>query len=145
MAEISMKIAVDAPVEIMWSVVTDIERYPEFVKEVKEVRIDSRAGSVITATYTVELIKTVRYTLELDMSDWCKKVVWKMTTGDLMSKNDGGWEFEKRGEKRCEATYSADIIFGSLIPGSITNMLTEINLPRMVESFKKRAETMAAG
>jgi ribosome-associated toxin RatA of RatAB toxin-antitoxin module len=145
MANVSVKVAVDAPLEFMWSAVTDIEKYPEFVKEVKEVRIVSRDGDRVTADYTVELIqKTIKYTVDLDFSDRFKKMTWKLISGDLMSKNEGSWVFDSVGEKRCVATYSADVVLNFILPGSVVSILEEINLPKMLDAFKKRAEALLA-
>jgi ribosome-associated toxin RatA of RatAB toxin-antitoxin module len=134
---------INAPVETLWEVITDVERYPEFLKEVKSVKVEKVEGNRKTATYTVDIVKTIRYTLVLT-EDKPSRVTWTMSKGEMMSKNDGSWELRDEGGGRCSALYTVDIKFGLLVPSSIVGMLTEVNLPKMLDAFKKRAESLSA-
>jgi ribosome-associated toxin RatA of RatAB toxin-antitoxin module len=136
---VTKKVTVDAPIAVLWETVTDLERYPDFIKELKSVKIDGRQGNKVTATFEVELIKSIRYTLSLT-EEKPRKFSWTLVKGQMMSKNDGWWDLAEEGPERCSAAYNTDIKFGLLVPSSISNMLTEVNLPKMLDAFKKRAE-----
>jgi ribosome-associated toxin RatA of RatAB toxin-antitoxin module len=60
-----------------------------------------------------------------------------------MKSNDGGWTLQEAGPGRTRATYSVEVGFGLLVPKSVSGFLTERNLPKMLEAFKKRAEGLA--
>ena len=52
-------IIINAPVSVLYKVITDYEKYPEFLPEVSKIEILSRTGNIVRAKYTVKLIKTV--------------------------------------------------------------------------------------
>ena len=139
---VTKKITISAPIETVWDVITDIQKYPEFIKELKGVRLVKTEGNVKTATYEVEIIKKIEYTLRL-VEDKPRKVTWTMVKGQMMSRNDGSWDLKDLGAGRTEATYTVDVKFGLLVPSSISNMLTEVNLPKMLDAFKGRSEARA--
>ena len=139
---VTRKVMFNAPIETVWEVITDIPKYPEFIKELKGVRIDKVEGNVKTATYEVEIIKKIEYTLKL-VEDKPRKVTWTMVKGQMMSRNDGSWDLKDLGNGQIDATYTVDVKFGLLVPSSISNMLTEVNLPKMLDAFKVRIETRA--
>jgi len=139
---VSRTTVIEAPFSVIWDVVTDVEKYPEFLKEVKTVRIEKREGETVTAAHQIEIIKMINYTLDLTKDLPNKRFLWTLVKGQLITKNDGYWEFVEQGPARCSATYNIDIKFGLLVPSSITNMLTEVNLPKTLDAFKKRAESV---
>ena len=130
---------INAPIEVAWDVIADIPKYPEFLKELKAVRIDKIEGNVKTATYEVEIVKKIEYTLKL-VEEKPRKVTWSMVKGQMMSRNDGSWQLRDLGGGKTEATYTVDVKFGLLVPSAISNMLTEVNLPKMLDAFKNRIE-----
>ena len=138
---VTRKITVNAPIETVWDVISDVQKYPEFLKEVKSIKVDRVEGNRKTVTYEVTVVKTIQYTLVLT-EDKPRKVTWTMTKGQMMSKNDGSWELAADGPNRTDVTYTVDIKFGLLVPSTISNMLTEVNLPKMLDAYKGRAESM---
>jgi coenzyme Q-binding protein COQ10 len=136
---VKTKVTVDAPLSVLWEVVTDIVKYPEFIKEMKNVRIEKTDGAKKTAIFEVDLIKTISYTLTLT-EEKPKRYYWNLVKGQFMTRNDGSWDFTEEGPEKSSAVYAVDVKFGLLVPSSITNMITEVNLPKMMDAFKKRSE-----
>lgn len=140
MAAASRSIVIDAPVEKVWKAISDYDSYAQFLPEVKKIHTSGRKGNEVQVHYEVEVIKTIKYTLKMK-EEPPKKVTWSFVEGEFMKDNQGSWELEPAGEGKTKATYSIDMRLGALVPGSIVKALVETNLPKMLEAFKKRAET----
>jgi coenzyme Q-binding protein COQ10 len=139
MTEASRSVVVDVPPEQFYEVVTDFQHYPEFVKELSDVRIDSEGDNEWTITFSVSLIKKFEYTLNLKGVPG-KSVKWSLAKKGFMKKNDGSWSLTDLGDGRTEATYAVDVNMGMLAPKSVVNMLVASNFPTMLKAFKERAE-----
>jgi coenzyme Q-binding protein COQ10 len=137
----SRSILIDAPIEAVFGIITDYQKYPEFLSEVKSVRVSERRGGEAVVQYEVSLIKTIRYTLK-HKEEKPRRVSWSLVEGELMRENRGDWLLEPQG-KQTRATYSIEMTFGPLVPKSMVNALVDSSLPKMLEAFKKRAEGKA--
>ncbi|EPX57118.1 cyclase/dehydrase [Cystobacter fuscus DSM 2262] len=139
MAGASRSIVINAPPEKLFDVITQYEKYPEFLSEVKKIRVLERKENTVKVQYEVDVIKTIRYTI-LVTEERPKRMSWTFVEGEVMKDNKGSWVLEPDGEGRTKATYTAELALGPLVPKAIVNALTETSLPKMLESFKRRAE-----
>jgi ribosome-associated toxin RatA of RatAB toxin-antitoxin module len=144
MAQVSSEVVVGVPVERFFEVVRDYDRYPEFVPTVKGCRA-RRGPAGVEVDYELDLgLKTIAYTLKLE-EEPPRRVRWSLLRSDWMKVSTGSWELEDQGGK-TRAVYTVDIQIKKppLVPQSlvdrITDELTRVQLPRMLEAFKKRAE-----
>lgn len=135
-------IIVDIPPEKFFKVISDFESYPEFVSEVKRVKILERTENALKAEFEVFLIKTVKYTLNLNLKP-PKELSWTLSEKGFFKQNDGSWELKpvEKG-KKTDATYTVELSFGMLVPKPIVTMLTSQQLPQMLKRFKERAEML---
>lgn len=135
-------IVVDVPPEKFFKVISDFESYPEFVPEVKKVKILERAENTVKAEFEVFLIKTIKYALVLNLKP-PSELSWTLLEKGFFKQNDGSWELKpiEKG-KKTEATYTVELSFGMLVPKPIITMLTSQQLPQMLKRFKERAETL---
>jgi ribosome-associated toxin RatA of RatAB toxin-antitoxin module len=141
MPEAIRSVEVDVPPEFFFTVVTDFERYPEFVTTMKGVRVLRRGTDDLDVEFQLELIKSIRYTLRLKTAP-PSRVEWTLLQGDLMKENTGGWTLTPGGrDGTTRATYRVNLALKGLVPRYITNKLVEVQLPEMLEQFKRRAET----
>ncbi len=137
----SRSILIDAPIETVFGIITDYEKYPEFLAEVKAIRVSERREGEVLVQYEVSILKTIRYTLKLK-EEKPRRVSWSLVEGELMRENRGSWLLEPQG-KQTRATYSIEMTLGPLVPKAMVNALVDSSLPKMLESFKKRAEGKA--
>lgn len=134
-------ILIDVPPKVIYEVVYDFEKYPEFLPDVKDVAIEKK-GKHLMATFEISVIKKIRYTLTFSTVP-AKKIEWSFVKGDLFKDNRGSWQFEEIKKGQTKATYHVEVDFGLLVPSMITNKLVGSNLPTMMKRFKERAETLA--
>ena len=127
--------------DLLYDVIVDYASYPEFIDDMEAVEIVRTEGETIEAAFTLNLIKRIQYTLEL-VGERPHKVRWSLVASKLFQHNDGGWDLEQIGENKTRATYSIDVGFGLAVPKAISNRLIGSSLPRTLESFKARAESL---
>jgi coenzyme Q-binding protein COQ10 len=135
-------IVINTPMEKVFAVIKDYAKYPEFLPEVKSTWLSKRQGAEVDVHYQVEVLKKIRYTLRLK-EEPPNRISWTFVEGDLMRDNRGHWLLEDAGEGKTRATYNIEVKLGPLVPKSIVNVLVDSSLPKMLEAFKKRAESAA--
>lgn len=140
MAGAQRTITINAPVEKCWSVISDYERYPEFLPEVKKIRTFNRRGAEVDVQYEAEVVKVIKYTVHMK-EEAPKKLSWSFIDGEFMKDNKGGWVLEDGGAGTTKATYSIAVEVGMLVPKTIINALVDTQLPKLLENFKKRIES----
>jgi ribosome-associated toxin RatA of RatAB toxin-antitoxin module len=144
--KVMREVMVEAPVERLFALVMDFERYPEFVPGVKACRPKAPApdGS-IDAEYEVDVgVKTIRYVLRHIPSP-PTALTWSLVSGDWMRVLNGSWELADAGG-RTRARYAIDVQVSkpALVPQSvvdrISDELAKVQLHRVLDAFKARAE-----
>ncbi|MFN2549880.1 MAG: type II toxin-antitoxin system RatA family toxin [Myxococcales bacterium] len=143
MAQASRSVTVNVPPEKLFDVIADYEKYPEFLPEVKKVKIEAGQGSIKEVTYTVDIkAKVITYTLK-HTAERPTKLSWTMIKGEMMKGNDGAWTLKPGSQPgTTEATYTIDLKLSSLVPGFIEKALAEQSLPGLLTNFKNRAEKL---
>lgn len=142
----SRDVLVAAPPARFFDLVVDFARYPEFVPGVKAAKPRPAApGAPVDVEYEVDLgVKTISYVLR-HVLERPTRVSWHLVSGDWMKVSNGSWELTPEGDG-TRARYSVEIQIAKppLVPQSlvdrITDELTKVQLPRMLEAFKGRAE-----
>ena len=139
MAGATRSIVINTSMEKMFAVITDYEKYPEFLTEVKKVRLANRKWNEVDVHYEADIVKTIRYSLRLK-EEKPNKVSWSFIEGEFMKDNKGGWVLEPAGAGKIKATYNIEVTVGMLVPKTIITALVDTQLPKTLEAFKKRAE-----
>jgi coenzyme Q-binding protein COQ10 len=143
MAKASKCIEINRSPKTCYDVVADFAKYPEFLDEVKGVKVLESTGESWKVEYVVQMMKKVEYTLRHKGIPG-KELSWSQVKG-FFKTNDGKWVFEElEGGKRTKVTYTIDVELGMLVPGKIVAGLTEKQLPKMLETFKARIEGMTS-
>jgi ribosome-associated toxin RatA of RatAB toxin-antitoxin module len=140
MAGAQRTITINAPVDKCWAVISDYERYPEFLPEVKKIRTMNRRGNEVDVQYEAEVVKVIKYTVHM-REEAPNKVSWSFIDGEFMKDNKGGWVLEDAGNGTTKATYTIAVEVGMLVPKTIVNALVDTQLPKLLENFKKRIES----
>jgi coenzyme Q-binding protein COQ10 len=140
MAGATRTITINAPIEKVFDVITNYDRYAEFLKEVKKVTTLERTGNTAKVQYEVDVVKTIRYTIRVT-EERPKRMSWTFVEGEVMKDNKGSWTLEPEGEGKTRATYNVEMALGMLVPKAIVTGLVDNQLPKMLDAFKRRAES----
>lgn len=144
MSQASAEIVIAAPIEHVFEVIADYERYPEFLPEMKAVRVDSKVDDVAIVTFELELIMRLSYTLRL-VAERPRRLRWSLERAKMMTENDGGWELSSTPEGHTKAIYGLELKLKGLVPRSVSTRLAGQTLPQTLQRFKTRAESLWRG
>ncbi len=136
----SRSVVFNAPIEKCFEVISDYERYPEFLPEVRKIRTSNRRGNEVDVQYEAEVVKVIKYTVHMK-EEKPTRVTWSFIDGEFMKDNKGGWVLEDAGNGSTRATYNIEVTVGPLVPKTILNALVDSQLPKLLENFKKRIES----
>ena len=141
MAKASVTEQFDCTAEQFYNIVSDYEKYPEFLNDVKSAKTVSREGDHKIVDYEISVIKTFKYTLKMtEMKP--TSVSWTMVSADIFKDNVGSWQIRDLEGGRCEATYSLDVKFTLFVPGMIEKKVVQHNLPGMMNAYKNRVKEL---
>ncbi len=129
-------ILIDAPIDRVFGVITDYERYPEFLPDIKATRVLARESGVAVVRFELELIMRVTYTLRL-REEPPAALSWTLEDAKMIAENNGGWQLEAEGAK-TRATYALEVKLRGLIPKSVSTRLLGTTLPETLERFRER-------
>ncbi len=146
MASASRSIEIQVSPEAFFRVVQDYARYPEFLPEVKSVRVGPRDGDAVEVTYWLDVrLQMIDFTLR-HQPRGPGRIEWSLVRGgEFMRKNAGAWTLEETPAGLTRATYAIDIDFGPLVPANLEKALAERGLPNLLSNFKARAEQLQPG
>jgi ribosome-associated toxin RatA of RatAB toxin-antitoxin module len=123
-------------VEQFYKVISDYEKYPEFLKEVTKTKVLQSSGNKKLVEFNVSVIKSFKYSLWLaEVSK--NELTWELASGDVFKTSVGSWKLKEEAGK-CRATYNIDATFNLFVPGPIAKALVNVNLPAMMSSYHKR-------
>ncbi len=137
---------VAASPERCYAVVTDIERYPEWAADIKQVSVERRdaEGRPLLCTFRAAAFgRSTSYTLEYDYSDSPHVLAWRQTTGDITTKLDGRYVFEPAVGGGTDVTYHLEVELRVPIPGFIKLRAASRIMSTALRELKARVESAA--
>ncbi|MES3037502.1 MAG: SRPBCC family protein, partial [Bdellovibrionota bacterium] len=101
--------------EQFYKIVTDYEKYSEFLSEIKSCKVIKTEGKKKLVEYQVSVIKSFTYNIWTTEVPF-KTVSWEFASGDVFKTMKGSWKLEEEAGK-CRATYDVEATFGMFVPG----------------------------
>jgi ribosome-associated toxin RatA of RatAB toxin-antitoxin module len=138
------RMVVAAPSEQCFAVVSDIERYTDWVGDIKEVTVQSRdaEGRPAEVAFRAGAFgRSTSYTLSYDYSAAPRALAWKQIAGDLTSKLDGRYSFERTDDGSTEVTYTLEVELRVPLPGFIKRRAQSRIMHTALEELKARVES----
>ena len=90
------RIVISASPERCEAVALDVERYPEWAADIKEVTVAERddQGRASRVTFRAAAYgRSTTYTLAYDHSGAPERLAWELLEGDIMKRLDGSYQF----------------------------------------------------
>ena len=140
------RIRIEAPADRCWDVAVDFESYPEWVRDVKEVRTLERNpdGLGTRVEYRAAALgKSVRYILEYDYSDAPNSFSWKFVEGDMLRRLDGSYRFEPEGSSSTRVHYELAVDLAVPLPGLLKRRAAGLIMGSALKELKKQVEAVA--
>ena len=128
---------------LMYRVVSEVERYPEFLPWVLGLRVKSREHNIVIAEMMVGY-KGFRekYTSKVMLDPEGLAVDVGQTEGPFR-KLDNHWRFTPRGPDACDVDFTIDFEFRNRLLGMVAGAAFEKALLKMTEAFEARAAELS--
>ena len=123
-----------------FKIISDFDKYPEFLPEVKACRVVEIQGQRKLVEFEISVIKTFKYRLWMT-EEAPSGIRWELSDGDLFKKSDGSWVLSDEAGK-TRATYTVDVDFKVFGASAFANTLVNVNLPSMMSAYKKRVSEL---
>lgn len=139
----SERMHVAATPQRCFEVAADIEHYPQWASEIKEVNIverDSLERPVVVHFRTAAFGRSTSYTLRYDYSKGPHSLSWKLIEGD-MNKLDGCYEFDANSDGGTEVTYHLEVELRAPMPGFIKTRAQSRIMTAALDDLKAQAES----
>jgi ribosome-associated toxin RatA of RatAB toxin-antitoxin module len=137
---------VSAPPERCYEVVTDIERYPEWAADIKQVTVlerDAEGRPLACAFRAAAFGRSTSYTLVYDYSEAPHVVSWHLTEGDITTKLDGRYVFDPAQGGGTDITYHLEVELRVPIPGFIKMRAASRIISTALRELEARVESRA--
>jgi ribosome-associated toxin RatA of RatAB toxin-antitoxin module len=138
------RMVVSGTPERCFAVVTEVERYPEWVGDLKAVEIlerDEDGRAKVVAFRAAAFGRSTSYTLQYDYSKAPEEVSWVQVRGDLTSRLDGAYQFAPSGDGETEVTYKLTVDLRVPIPGFVKRRAEGHILHAAIRDLKSRVES----
>ncbi len=132
-----------APPDRVWAIAADVERYPEWAKDVKDVFVRARDGEGRPTEVEFRasaLGRSTHYTLNYDYDEAPSVLAWSMLRGDIMRTIDGAYHFSPTADGGTEVRYDLAIDLVVPLPGFVKRR-AEVRILNTVRELKVRAES----
>lgn len=135
-------ITIAAPHDQVWAIATDLERYPEWAHDVKDVVISSRDddGRPSQVEFrTSALGRSTHYTLQYDYSEAPGALSWTMVKGDIQRSIEGAYHFSPGPDGGTQVQYDLAIELVVPLPGFVKRR-AERRILNAIQELKAFAE-----
>lgn len=147
MAEVATeRMTVSAPPERCFAVSSDLDAYPQWAADIKEVTVHDRddQGRPQLVTFRAAAFgRSTSYTLAYDYSAAPNVLSWVQTRGDITSKLDGSYVFEPAAGGGTEVTYHLEVEMKVPLPGFIKMRAQSRIMSIALRDLKVRVESLA--
>lgn len=129
------------PAELMYAVVSDVEKYPQFLPWVVALRVLSRAENHLTAEMAVGYgALRERYTSDIRLDPQTRRVDVAQIAGPFKTL-ENHWRFIPQGEG-CEIEFSIQFEFKSRLLHGVAGAKFEKVMLKMTDAFEARAKAI---
>ena len=142
MHEGTATIDIDAAAEDIFAVLADLESYPEWIPETRDVEIEDvdEDGYATASTMTMDVtVREVTYTLDYEW-DEPDKVSWESRDGGDVKHISGHYELSMNDDGTTHVEYMLSIDPGFPVPGFMLKRATKLIVSRGLKGLKKRVE-----
>ena len=140
----TQQIVINAPPRACYDVAVDVERYPEWAADVKEVVVAERddAGRPSVVRFRAAAFgRSTGYTLRYDYSGAPDRVSWVEVEGDITNRLDGTYEFVPvDGGEATEVTYHLEADLRIPLPSFVKRRAAVMITHAALHDLKVRVE-----
>ena len=151
MADVAREEAtIAAPVDEVWRVLVDFERYPQGAGDLKQVEVlerdDDGRGTVVLYR-AAAMGRSTTYVLRYDHADAPHRVPWVLERGDIMRRLDGAYTLraDETDPARTHVVYDLAVDLVIPLPGFIKHRAEHKIIHTALRDLQARVEGKPAG
>jgi len=134
---------IKAPKEQLYTILKDMEKYPEFMKDLKSVKVLERNENTTLTAWETSLVGRKIKWVEKDIFDDIRQhISYQQVSGDLQ-KFEGEWILDEV-EEGTKVTLTVDFEFGIPMVAGLLNPIAKLmikeNSSNMLNSLKTKTE-----
>jgi len=136
------RIYIDAPPSRCLEVALDVEAYPRWARDVKQVTVRARddAGRPVEVEFRAAALgRSTRYVLAYDHADLPERFAWRLVESDMLRSLDGSYRFEPDGAG-TRVTYDLTVDPKIPLPGLIKRRAAGLIIGTALRELKKEVE-----
>lgn len=133
------------PAELMYAVVSDVEKYPQFLPWVTGLRIVRRiSDTVFDAEMRVGFAGlTERYISRVTLDPAAHTIDVVKTGGGPFRQLENHWRFDPKSETACEVTFTIVFAFRNPLLNAVAGGAFQTAMLRMSAAFEARAKALS--
>jgi len=141
MIQCSAQIEIFAPAEVVFAVLWDVERYPDFLTDIVDTQVNASPEPwVQDCTFRVTFIRSRTYCLQMRGQPG-RRLAWALLSGENMLTNEGQWQIRPAADARsCQVNYELHLDLAVFLAEAVQKKLIDFNLPTMMRQVKARSE-----
>ena len=145
---------ISAPRQRVWDIVTDVEHYPEWARDIKDVKIHATddEGRPLEVEFRASALgRSTHYTLRYDYSRAPDVLAWSLLRGDIMRTVDGSYVFrdmvagdvDAHGDDAPVGTHVRyDLVIELVVPlPGFVKRRAEVRILNTLRELRERAES----
>ncbi len=135
-------ITIAATPERVWEIAVDIENYPTWARDIKDVTVhatDDQGRPSEVEFRASALGRSTHYTLSYDYADAPSVLAWSMVKGDIQRSIDGAFKFSPTPEGTTHVQYDLAIELVVPLPGFVKRR-AERRILNAIKELKTFAE-----
>jgi uncharacterized membrane protein len=151
MAEMAREEAtIDAPVDELWAVLVDFERYPAWARDLKAVDVlerDDEGRGTLVRFRAAAMGRSTTYVLRYDHTQAPSRLPWKLERGDIMRRLDGAYVLEPDPDDPSRTRVVYDLVVDLVIPlpGFVKNRAEHKIIHTALRELRAHVEGKPAG
>jgi ribosome-associated toxin RatA of RatAB toxin-antitoxin module len=129
-----------ADADRVWSLLTDHERAPDYLKSIRQSRIVKRGGNTVILDQIISS-PVKNFEMRIEMKEYADSFTlrWQQIKGPFLS-NSGSWVLLKSGNKMTKGIYSIRIENDSILPGWVIKTMLKSSIPDMFAAIGRQVE-----
>lgn len=138
---------VDAPPKIIWSVISDFSKYPEWIKSLKKAKVYKAQGDKILVEFELSAGFFGKWTYFVEHTYPTEKMGWGTWKLDYSRQSDlddsvGFWEIKPLNASGTQSlvSYSVEIRVGGWVPDFVKNLIVDGGLKEATQWVKIQSE-----
>lgn len=136
-------IRVAADPDRCFAVALDFERYPDWARDVKSVRVvetDAEGRGSKVEYRAAAMGRSIRYVLAYDFSEAPHAFSWKLVEGDMVRRLDGSYRFDGS-DGATDVTYELTVDLTIPLPGLVKRKAAGLITGTALKELKRRVES----